>query len=152
VKLLESRGIALDTPLGELQYADKAGRRMPVHGGHGAYEGLMNMQQDSRNTTTLEPMNDPAQVEGSRFLTEQGYPVVHGSSFLMVLEYTENGPNAKAFLTYGQSGDPTSPHFTDQTELYAKKEWRKILFDEAEIEANKVSVTELKSKQRRAAA
>ncbi|HUP24859.1 MAG TPA: acylase [Thermoanaerobaculia bacterium] len=152
VRLLESRGIALDATLGELQYADKAGRRMPVHGGHGAYEGVMNMQQNSRNTTSLEPMDSPPSVEGSRFLTESGYPVVHGSSFLMVLEYTEQGPNAKAFLTYGQSGDPESPHFTDQTELYAKKEWRKILFDQSEIEANKVSETKLTSKQRRAAA
>jgi acyl-homoserine-lactone acylase len=152
VKLLEGRGIALDVPLGELQYADKAGRRMPVHGGHGWYEGLMNMQQNSRNTTTLEPMDNPPLVEGSRFLTEKGYPVVHGSSFLMVLEYTEKGPNAKAFLTYGQSGDPSSPYFTDQTELYSREEWRPVLFDQEAIEANKVSDTKLTSKQRRAAA
>jgi acyl-homoserine-lactone acylase len=129
VKVLQGRNIALDTPLGELQYADKAGRRMPVHGGDGFTDGLMNMQRNSRNTTTLEPMDEPKAVPGSRALTEKGYPVVHGSSFLMALEFTDKGPRAKAFLTYSQSGDPTSPHFSDQTGLFANKQWRPVLFE-----------------------
>jgi acyl-homoserine-lactone acylase len=138
VLLLRARNIALDVPLGELQYANKAGRRMPVHGGQGGYEGILNMQIGGRNTTTLEPGEQPAPVKGSRFLTETGYPVVHGSSFLMALEFSREGPRAKAFLTYGQSGDPASPHFTDQTELFARKQWRPILFREAEIRKNVV--------------
>jgi acyl-homoserine-lactone acylase len=129
-QVLQSRQIALDAPLGELQYANKAGRRMPVHGGDGFIDGLMNMQRNSRNTTTLEPMEEPKLVQGSRILTEKGYPVVHGSSFILALEYTDKGsPRAKAFLTYSQSGDPKSPHFTDQTELFARKQWRPVLFD-----------------------
>jgi acyl-homoserine-lactone acylase len=135
-QLLRSRGLALDVPLGEVQYADKAGRRIPIHGGDGAYDGLMNMQRNSRNTTTLEPMEYPRPVQGSRFLTEKGYPVVHGSSFLMALEFTAEGPRAKAFLTYSQSGDPLSPHFTDQTERFSQKQWRPVLFREAEIRKN----------------
>jgi len=133
VKVLRSREIALDVPLGELQYADKHGRRMPVHGGDGFVDGLMNMQRNARNTTTLEPMDEPKLVKGSRFLTENGYPVVHGSSFMMVLEFTDQGPHAKAFLTYSESGDPASPHYTDQTELFAKKQWRPVLFEEKQI-------------------
>jgi len=31
-------------------------------------------------------------------------------------------------LTYSRSGDPTSPHFTDQTELFARKQCRPVLF------------------------
>jgi acyl-homoserine-lactone acylase len=134
--VLMSRSISLDAPLGELQYADKAGRRMPVHGGDGFIDGLMNMQRNSRNTTTLEPMDEPKLVKGSRTLTEKGYPVVHGTSFIMVLEYTKQGPRAKAFLTYSQSGDPASPLFTDQTELFARKAWRTVRFDEKAIAAD----------------
>jgi acyl-homoserine-lactone acylase len=136
VKLLQSRNIALDTPLGELQYADKAGRRMPVHGGDGFTDGLMNMQRNSRNATTLEPMDEPKAVAGSRSLTEKGYPVVHGSSFILALEFTGKGPRAKAFLTYSQSGDPKSPHFADQTELFAKKQWRPVLFGQKAINSD----------------
>lgn len=136
VKLLRSRGIALDVPLGELQYADKAGKRIPVHGGDGQWEGVLNMQRNARNTTTLEPMDNPPAVQGSRFLTDKGYPVGHGSSFVLALEYTKAGPRAKAFLTYSESGDPESPHFTDQTLRFANKEWRPVLFREAEIKAD----------------
>jgi acyl-homoserine-lactone acylase len=134
--VLKSRNIALDTPLGELQYADKAGKRMPVHGGDGFIDGLMNMQRNARNTTTLEPMDEPKLVKGSRTLTEKGYPVAHGSSFMMVMEFTDQGPRAKAFLTYSQSGDPRSPLFSDQTELFARKAWRNVLFDEKAIAAD----------------
>ena len=71
VRLLRSQKLALDVPLGQLQYADKAGRRMPVHGGQGLVDGVMNMQVSARNTTTLEPLDTPALVKGSRFLTER---------------------------------------------------------------------------------
>ncbi|MDQ2945648.1 MAG: acylase [Acidobacteriota bacterium] len=136
VQVLQSRNLALDVPLGDLQYADKHGRHMPVHGGDGFFDGLMNVLGGGRNTTTLEPVDEPRLVKGSRFLTEKGYPIVRGSSFLMVLEFTDKGPNAKAFLTYSESGDPASPHFTDQTELFAKKQWRPILFEEQQIAAD----------------
>ena len=133
VQLLRSAKLALDVPLGELQYADKHGRRMPVHGGQGYVDGLMNMQISGRNQTTLEPMEEQTPVKGSPFLMEKGYPVVHGSSFLMALEFTASGPRAKAFLTYSESGDPASPHYSDQTELFAKKQWRPVLWTEKAI-------------------
>ncbi|MCZ6506737.1 MAG: acylase [Acidobacteria bacterium] len=151
VRLLRSRDLPLDVALGELQYAlSKTAKRIPIHGGQGFYEGVMNMQRSGRNASTLEPLTRPARVEGSRFLTEEGYPVVHGSSFVMALEFTDDGPRAKAFLTYSQSGVPTSPHFTDQTELFSRKQWRPILFEEAQIEANlEREYTVTRPKQRR---
>ena len=137
VRILEGRGLALDVALGELQYApSKLPKRIAIHGGHGGYEGLLNMQQGGQNDTTLEPLELAPRVEGSRFLTEAGYPVVHGSSYLMALEYTDDGPRAEAFLTYSQSGDPSSEHFTDQTELFSSKQWRPILFDQDSIAAD----------------
>jgi acyl-homoserine-lactone acylase len=131
--VMKSRNLAMDAPLGEVQYVDKAGTRIPLHGGDGAYDGVMNMQRGGRNTTTLEPADYPEPVKGSRFLTVKGYPVFHGSSFLMVLEFTDQGPHAKAFLTYGESGDPASPHFTDQSWMYSKKQWRPVLYRDSDI-------------------
>jgi acyl-homoserine-lactone acylase len=135
-KLLRSRDIALNTPLGELQYANRPGRRIPIHGGQGSHEGLLNVEQNAPNATTLEPLDSPKRVEGSRFLTEKGYPVAQGASFLMVLEYTGEGPRAQALLTFGQSGDPESEHFTDQTVLFSNKQWRPVRFREEEIAAD----------------
>jgi acyl-homoserine-lactone acylase len=57
----------------------------------------------------------------------------YGTSFLLSLSYTDDGPMAEAFLTYSQSGDPSSPHFTDQTKRFSKKQWRKILFKPEDI-------------------
>ena len=42
----------------------------------------------------------------------------------MTLGWSDTGPEAEAILSYSQSGDPESPHFDDQTQLYAEKTWR----------------------------
>ena len=136
VQVLEREGIALDTPLGELQHTMKAGRRIPIHGGQGGYEGVANYVRLGPNQTTLEPEALPARIQGSRFLTATGYPVTSGTSFIMVLEYTDAGPQAQAFLTYSQSGDSSSPHFSDQTERFSAKQWRPIRFEHNEILAD----------------
>src|SRR5262249_18090807 len=135
-QLLTQGGIALDTPLGKTQYSDRGGRRIPIHGGEGAYDGITNFVNYASNGTTLEPDPTYERVKGSRFLTKDGYPVNRGSSFVMALEYTARGPRALAFLTYSQSGDAASPLYYDQTELFPAKKWRRILFTEAEIKAD----------------
>ncbi len=137
VRVLGRAGFALDTPLGELQHSNKNGGRIPIHGGHGFWEGVTNYTNHAPNGTTLEPDVPVAPlVEGSRFLRTDGYPVNRGTSFIMVMEFTDDGPRAKALLTYSQSGDPDSPHYSDQTELFSRKEWRPVLFRAEEIEAD----------------
>ena len=75
-------------------------------------------------------------MDGGRFLRRDGYPVNVGTSFLMAVEFTDDGPRARALLTYSQSGDPGSPHFTDQTRMFSRKEWRPVLFRRADILAD----------------
>ncbi|MBP6822888.1 MAG: acylase [Acidobacteria bacterium] len=135
-RVLQQAGFGVDAPLGKVQYSDKNGGRIPIHGGDGPYEGITNVVGFGTNRTTLEPGSNPAKVKGSRNLTKEGYPITVGTSFIMALEYTANGPRAQAFLTYSQSGDPASPQYYDQTELFSAKKWRKILFTEAEIKAD----------------
>ena len=143
VQILERAGLALDTPLMQMQIAQRGGRRIPVHGGLGDEEGIANFVNYGRNTTTLEP-DPPVQplVEGSRYLRRDGYPVNRGSSFVMVIGFTDAGPRGRAVLSYGQSGDPASPHFSDQTELFAQKRGRAILFTDDEIKADKALRTQ----------
>jgi acyl-homoserine-lactone acylase len=135
-QLLAQSGVALDTPLGKLQFSDRNGGRIPIHGGEGGYDGIANFVNYAPNGTTLEPVPAYERVKGSRFLTKDGYPVNRGSSFVMALEYTAQGPRAQAFMTYSQSGDPGSPLYYDQTELFSAKKWRRILYTEAEIKAD----------------
>ena len=136
VRLLEGEGIALDVSLGELQHTMKGKRRVSIHGGQGEYEGVLNYVRLVPNTTTLESEILPSLIPGSRFLTTAGYPITNGTSFIMVLEYTDRGPEADAMLTYSQSGDFSSPHFLDQTDRFSVKKWRAVRFERDDILAD----------------
>src|SRR5262249_48015378 len=41
-RVLERAGLSVDVPLGQVQRADRGGRKVPVHGGHGFWEGILN--------------------------------------------------------------------------------------------------------------
>jgi acyl-homoserine lactone acylase PvdQ len=62
---------------------------------------------------------------------------VHGNSFVKVIEF---GPVARgrSLLVFGQSGDPDSPHFFDQAQLYSDREFKPAWFTREEVEANAV--------------
>ena len=144
IEVLNRAGLPLDVPLGQVQFAQRGQRRIPVHGGLGGEEGIGNFVNYAPNTTTTEPDAPRAPlVEGSRFLTRDGYPVNRGSSFVMAVGFTNQGPRGRAVLTYGQSGDPQSPHFSDQTELFSRKGWRELLFTEDQIRADKTVQTKV---------
>jgi acyl-homoserine-lactone acylase len=48
----------------------------------------------------------------------------------------EFGPTvkAKSLLAGGESGDPKSKHFLDQAEMYAKSQYKDVLFYRADVE------------------
>jgi acyl-homoserine-lactone acylase len=50
-----------------------------------------------------------------------------GNSFVAAVEF---GPTirAKAIMSGGESGDPSSPHFTDQAEMFTQGRFRDVLF------------------------
>lgn len=145
VALLEFAGVALDAPLGAMQYdARVEGERPPVGGGLGS-EGITNVVSDGRqssSTTEAQPSWPERLVEGST-LTADGYPISYGSSFMMAVEMGPDGPDGYTILTYGQVGDPDLPGFTVGVEAFADKQWKPALFSEADIEADTASVTEV---------
>ena len=138
VTLLIDNGIPIDIPLGELQKAHRAGKSFPVHGGN-RYEGIANLQVTKSHIASPVFSGSNERVGDSETLSSSGYNIAHGSSFIMTLNYTENGPDAKAILSYSQSGSPDSQYFSDQTELYRDKVWRDIYFKPSDIAQNKDS-------------
>jgi acyl-homoserine-lactone acylase len=56
-----------------------------------------------------------------------------GNSFVAAVEF---GPRlrAKSILAGGESGDPKSPHFADQAAMYARGEFKDVLFYKEDIE------------------
>ena len=141
VRALETAGIAIDAPLGDVQWAQRGEHRVPVHGG-GEGEGLCNILAPvgALVSTSFEP--GPARLEPIPGRTERtglavgGYRCTYGTSFLMAVELTDDGPVGQGLLAYGQSGDATSPHHVDGTEAYAAKAVRPLLFADTDIEAD----------------
>jgi acyl-homoserine-lactone acylase len=43
---------------------------------------------------------------------------------------------AKAIMAGGESGDPESPHFTDQAQRYVRAEFREIWFYPSDVSAH----------------
>jgi len=60
---------------------------------------------------------------------------VAGHSFISVVEF---GPevSARSILVFGENSDPASPHYFDQSEIYAKQEFKPAYFSLADIQAH----------------
>ncbi len=58
-----------------------------------------------------------------------------GNSFVAAVEF---GPTvrAKAIMSGGESGDPSSPHFTDQATMYTEGRFRDVLFTRQDVMAH----------------
>ena len=70
---------------------------------------------------------------GSRFYGTKKMYGTSGNSFVAAVEF---GPRvrAKSVLAGGVSGDPKSPHFSDQAEMYAKGQFKDVLFYREDVE------------------
>jgi acyl-homoserine-lactone acylase len=140
VVALGQAGVAIDAPLGDVQWAQRGEHRVPVHGG-GEGEGVCNILAPigALSGSSLEPGRPrlpamPGRTERTG-LRVGGYRVTYGTSFLMAVELTDDGPRGLGLVAYGQSGDPTSEHHLDGTQAYADQAPRPLLFTEPEIEA-----------------
>ena len=123
VAKLAAASIPLDARLGDIQYATRNGRKIPVPGGDGD-TGMFSMIVNE-----LHP--------------EVGYtPITHGNSYIQVISWDEEGNlDPRAILTYSQSPEPDLPYYSDQTEIYSQGGWIKLPFSESEILADPVNRT-----------
>jgi acyl-homoserine-lactone acylase len=115
VKKPQDANISLGVKLEDVQFARRNNEHIPIHGG---------AEGNSIFNAILAPFSAEA----------GGYPdTIAGSSFVMAVEFTNQGPRGRSILTYSQSTNPASPHFADQTHLYSQKQWIDMLFTEADI-------------------
>ncbi|MEU1273133.1 penicillin acylase family protein [Streptomyces sp. NPDC005799] len=118
---LRAAGIPLDSPLGEHQFVVRNGRRIPVPGGTERL-GVWNK---------IEPLWNAARG---------GYTeVTTGSSHIQAVGWDGSGcPVARTLLTYAQSENPDSPHYSDQTRLFSGEKWVTARFCEKDIRSSPV--------------
>jgi acyl-homoserine lactone acylase PvdQ len=60
---------------------------------------------------------------------------VHGNSFVCAVEFGKT-IKARSLLAGGESGDPSSKHFNDQMEMYAKGQFKDVLFYKEDVKAH----------------
>lgn len=124
MQALDGFKIDYTKPWGSLIQVEAGGKRIAMHGGSGGVwdpaSGLTYSEQiyNAQNTKqrgdgTLIPM--------------------WGSSIVLTVSFEGGTPKAQGFLSYSQSTDPRSPHASDQTERFARKEWITFPFTEAQI-------------------
>ncbi|MFI8931496.1 penicillin acylase family protein [Streptomyces sp. NPDC053474] len=113
---LRAAGIPLDARLGDHQFVVRDGQRLPIHGG----------------TESLGVWN---KIEGRWNPASGGYTEVgSGSSHIQAVGWDASPcPRARTLLTYSQSSNPRSPHYSDQTRLYSGERWVRSRFCERDI-------------------
>ena len=147
VLVLEKTGIPYNAALGDVQFVElsnldgtASGEKLPWEGANNI-EGGFNVFHGLGNDNSLIPRHSYATVSGSQISAEgQGYHINQGSSWIMLVNFTEQGVDARGLMTYSQSIDPTSEHRDDQTRLYSEQpRLQPLYFTEDEIKANTLS-------------
>ncbi|MFK7914029.1 MAG: penicillin acylase family protein [Pseudomonadales bacterium] len=115
---LSEANVALNAPLGAIQYAQRNGERIGIPGGEG-WAGMFSMIR-------------------TKLSKDQGYsPIVHGNSYIQVVSWDQQGNiDPRGMLTYSQSPEPESDHYQDLTKLYSQGQWIQLPFTEAQIAAD----------------
>ena len=119
---LQSKNVPLDAPLGTLQVADKVGDPIPIGGG-------THETGNANVVVSREPIQNPKAL----------YTVNYGSSHIQAVSFTDTGVQASTILTYGQSIDPSSPWYDDQTAMFGQEQWVDFPFTDAQIADQEIS-------------
>ncbi len=115
VNTVTNSPFGLDAAMGDMQRSGVNGD-IPIFGGEG-FEGSFT-------------------IASSGALSEEGYPVDYGNSYIQAVTWdVQTGtPQAQGFVTYSQSTDPASPYFNDLTQAYSSKDWVTYPFTASQID------------------
>ncbi|MFK7975148.1 MAG: penicillin acylase family protein [Halioglobus sp.] len=119
---LAANNVAMDAPWGEVQFLERNGENIPIHGGAGTMGVFGAISAGLRDGGYRNP--------GS------------GNSYIQVVTWDESDcPIADTILTHSQSTDPASPYYGDQTREYSEKRWVRFPFCDEDIAAAQVGET-----------
>ncbi|MGH8457218.1 MAG: penicillin acylase family protein, partial [Stenotrophobium sp.] len=124
INTVTASGFAFDAPMGSIQHPCCIDKSIPIFGGED-FEGAFTV------------------VDGTSKLDKTGYNVPYGNSYIQAVTWDANGAVADAFVTYSESTDPANPHFSDYTHAYSNKQWLRLPFHDADVQAQALSVTHL---------
>lgn len=105
-------GLAADGKWGEIQLSGQT----PIHGG-------------PQELGIYNAMQTVPRADGKR-------EVVSGSSYLQIVTFDDQGPQAQGVLAFSLSSNPASPYAKDQTQAFSQKKLHSLPFTEAQIKAD----------------
>jgi acyl-homoserine-lactone acylase len=119
VEKLSDAGIPMNRSWGEIQFSERSGERLGIHGGSGAF------------------MFNAIYAE---LVKGEGYSRISaGNSYMQAVTWDESDcPDAYGILSYSQSSDPASEHYADATRLYSDGGWIDMPFCEADRDAQEI--------------
>ena len=117
---LTSAGLAMDAPLGDIQFVERNGQKLPISGSRYAYH-LIRFAPPEKGKGFTDAMT--------------------GDSYIHAVSLLSSGPKGRFLLTYSQSSNPQSPHFADMTALYSQSRWADVTFSPEEIRAAQIGET-----------
>lgn len=106
----------IDPPLGDVQRLQRGSVDLPAKGG----------TDTLRAATTWEPQPDGRMR------------VKHGDSFMMLINWDKSGKvNSQSIQPYGAATTrPSSPHYTDQMQLFVDRKFKPVHFERADLLAH----------------
>lgn len=113
---VKASGLPVSSRWRDVQIASSGAEQTPIHGGPGEL-GIYNAIQSV-------PV-----ANGQR-------EVVSGTSYLQVVTFDDQGPQARGLLAFSLSSDPASPWSRDQTQAFSRKQWSLLPFTEQQIKAD----------------
>ena len=113
VAQINKMGLTADSRWGDIQVVSSGGQQTPIHGGPGTLGVYNAIQSVPRTDGKLE--------------------VVSGTSYLQVVTFDDNGPQAQGLLAFSLSSDPASRHSRDQTVAFSRKQLSVLPFTEQQI-------------------
>lgn len=138
---LNAVGVDLDAKLGDVQEIVLGNPDAPTRVGvPGAsyWEGTIGISDYSGGaTSTLLPYWRRGELANvaTELTTDGTYPMNNGNSWIMAMQFGDDGPEARAVMTYSQSEVWDSPNLADQTTIYSGGNLRDVAFTDAQIDA-----------------
>jgi len=129
VQTLSNASIPLARTWGSVHFDTRDGETFPIHGGRGG-SGVYNA------------------ISSGGLIDGVGYtPIFAGSSYIQAVRWDKGWPVVEAIVTYSQSTDPDSPHFSDMTQVFSDQGWVKFPFKVRDIKKEQIGSISLFEKR-----
>lgn len=132
---VQAAGFDIDDFWRDVHWTRRGAERVPLGGGTGT-DGTTTVGRWSVASTSLAPSVEPGALLDARSgLRAGGRPVNGGTGAVMVVSFTPEGVAAEAMLASGQSADPDSLFYADQTYRFSDGAWRPVRFADSDVAA-----------------